>query len=220
MRVSGAASAQRKALAGIKPLNRSAVSKGQAIRLARKLRSTEAQTAEVVATVAPVAEVEPVSTPQVTATVASVEPVAAANMQVAMDTAWVLLCGYLVIFMNAGFACLESGMCRAKNCVNILAKNLIVFALAVSAYYLTGFGLMFGDGTPFMGTSGFALTGPVDNAIESVVSGAAYTGVFSSMSDTAIPLTAKFFFQAAFAGTAATIVSGAVAERIKFGSFW
>ena len=152
------------------------------------------------------------------ATVAAVDPVAAANIQVAMDTAWVLL-RFLVIGMNAGFACLEAGFCRAKNCVNILAKNLVVFPIAVATYYVFGFGLMFGDGTPFVGTSGFALTGPADNAVQAVVEGVKYTGVFSSMADTAIPIAAKIFFQGAFAGTTASIVSGAVAERIKFGSF-
>lgn len=82
-----------------------------------------------------------------------------------MDTAWVLLSAYLVIFMNAGFAMVEAGMCRAKNCVNILAKNLIVFAIASISFYLSGFALLFGDGSGLLGTSGFMLKGPVDNAV-------------------------------------------------------
>ena len=121
--------------------------------------------------------------------------------------------------MNAGFAFLEAGFCRAKNCVHILAKNLVVFAISVATYYLFGFGFMFGDGNPFFGQAGFALTGPADNAIEAVVTGAKYTGIYSTLAETAIPLSTKFFFQSAFAATTVSIVSGAVAERIKFGGF-
>jgi Amt family ammonium transporter len=68
------------------------------------------------------------------------------NMRVALDTVWVLVAGMLVFWMNAGFAMVESGLCRAKNCVNILAKNFIVFALATLSYWILGWGLMFGDG--------------------------------------------------------------------------
>ena len=217
-------------VAGISSLNSRPRRAATSVRVQRQVTRTKARpqevatVAEVVEAVeeaAPVVEAEPVASTQVNtiATVAAVDPVAAANIQVAMDTAWVLFCGFLVIGMNAGFACLEAGFCRAKNCVNILAKNLVVFPIAVATYYVFGFGLMFGDGTPFVGTSGFALTGPADNAVQAVVEGVKYTGVFSSMADTAIPIAAKIFFQGAFAGTTASIVSGAVAERIKFGSF-
>ncbi|MGE0591522.1 MAG: ammonium transporter [Vicinamibacterales bacterium] len=135
--------------------------------------------------------------------------------KVALDTIWVLVAGMLVFFMNAGFAMLETGLCRAKNAVNILAKNFIVFAVSSLAFWFLGFALMFGDGNPMMGLSGWMLSG-ADN---SPLMGDAYSGVFSSLNWTGVPLTAKFFFQLVFAGTAATIVSGAVAERIKFGSF-
>ncbi|MCS7293130.1 MAG: hypothetical protein RMI89_09205, partial [Gloeomargarita sp. SKYBB_i_bin120] len=139
----------------------------------------------------------------------------ASNVKVAVDTVWVLLCAFLVIFMNAGFAMVESGFCRQKNAVNILAKNLIVFAISTLAFWIFGFAFMFGDGNEFLGLNGFFLAGP-DN---SPATGDDYKGVFSSLNWTGVPLAAKFLFQVAFAGTAATIVSGAVAERIKFIDF-
>ncbi len=139
----------------------------------------------------------------------------AAELKVGLDTMWVLFCAFLVFFMNAGFGMLETGFCRQKNAVNILAKNLVVFALATIAYWAIGFGLMFGDGNPILGIGGFFLGG-ADN---SPLTGDAYQGIFGSLNWTGIPLTAKFLFQLVFAGTAATIVSGAVAERIKFVSF-
>ena len=138
-----------------------------------------------------------------------------AELKVALDTLWVAVAAFLVIFMNAGFGMLETGMCRQKNAVNILSKNLIVFALATLAFYVIGFGIMFGDGTPFFGLNGFLLSG-ADN---SPATADAYQGVFGSLNWAGVPLSAKFLFQLAFAGTAATIVSGAVAERIKFVDF-
>lgn len=138
-----------------------------------------------------------------------------AAIKVALDTVWVLVAAFLVFWMNAGFACLEAGLCRAKNAVNILAKNFIVFAVSSIAFWCIGFGLMFGDGNSFLGLNGWALSG-ADN---SPAMGDAYSGVFSSLNWTGVPLSAKFFFQLVFAGTAATIVSGVVAERIKFISF-
>jgi len=139
-----------------------------------------------------------------------------ATPKVMADTIWTLIAGILVFFMNLGFASVESGLCRAKNCVNILAKNFIVFGVSSLAFLIIGWGLMFGDGSSFMGTHGlFFVAGP-DN---SPATGDAYAGVYSSISWTGVPLWTKFFFQLVFAGTAATIVSGAVAERIKFLSF-
>ena len=122
---------------------------------------------------------------------------------------WLLVATILVIFMNAGFAMVEAGMCRQKNAVNILAKNLFVFALAVTAYWFIGFSLMYGD---------------ADNP---VIGGWLYfNGLFfdptvtaEKISEAGLVPTVDFLFQAAFAGTAATIVSGLVAERIKFGEF-
>ncbi|MBD2339405.1 ammonium transporter [Calothrix sp. FACHB-156] len=138
-----------------------------------------------------------------------------AELKVAIDTLWVAIAAFLVFFMNAGFCMLETGFCRQKNAVNVLAKNLIVFALSTVAFWAIGFGLMFGDGNDFIGLNGFFLGG-TDN---SPATGDAYKGVFSALSWTGVPLAAKFLFQLVFAGTAATIVSGAVAERIKFVDF-
>jgi ammonium transporter, Amt family len=137
------------------------------------------------------------------------------DLKVAIDTLWVAIAAFLVFFMNAGFCMLETGFCRQKNAVNVLSKNLIVFALATVAFWAIGFGLMFGDGNDFIGLTGFFLQGG-DN---SPAVGDAYKGVFGSLNWTGVPLEAKFLFQLVFAGTAATIVSGAVAERIKFVDF-
>jgi Amt family ammonium transporter len=136
--------------------------------------------------------------------------------KVAMDTMWTLITAFLVFWMNAGFALVESGMCRVKNAVNILSKNFIVFALSSLAFFFLGWGVMFGDGNGFMGTSGLWMVGGADN---SPATGDAYMGVYTAINWTGIPLFAKFFFQLVFAGTAATIVSGCVAERIKYLSF-
>lgn len=139
-----------------------------------------------------------------------------ATPKVMMDTMWTLIAGMLVFFMNLGFAMVESGLCRAKNCVNILAKNFVVFGVSSLAFLILGWGLMFGDGNGFIGTNGLFFLHGADN---SPASGDAYAGVYSSIKWATVPLWTKFFFQLVFAGTAATIVSGAVAERIKFMSF-
>lgn len=133
-----------------------------------------------------------------------------------IDTIWVLVTAKMVFFMNLGFAMVESGFARAKNCVNILSKNFIVFAVSSLGFLLLGWGIMFGDGNPFVGIKGLWFLSGTDN---SPATGAAYKGVYSALSWTGVPLFAKFFFQLVFAGTAATIVSGAVAERIKYVSF-
>jgi ammonium transporter, Amt family len=138
------------------------------------------------------------------------------SLKIALDTMWVLLTAFLVFFMNLGFAMVESGLCRAKNTVNILAKNFIVFAISTLAYWVLGFGLMYGNGNPIVGLQGLLFASGADN---SPATGDAYSGVYSALSWTGVPFWAKFFFQLVFCGTAATIVSGAVAERIKFGSF-
>jgi len=128
------------------------------------------------------------------------------NFSVA-DTLWVLLAGILVFFMNLGFACVEAGMARSKNCVNILSKNFIVFAVSSFGFIFLGWGLMFGSDNPIIGTQNlWILSGNAQ---------AAYADTLTSV----VPFWGKFFFQLVFCGTAATIVSGAVAERVKYLSF-
>ncbi len=119
---------------------------------------------------------------------------------------WLLVATILVIFMNAGFAMVEAGMCRQKNAVNILAKNLFVFALAVTAYWFVGYSIMYGDAV----AAGWLYFNGLffDPAVTPELIGEA-----------GLVPTVDFLFQAAFAGTAATIVSGLVAERVKFGEF-
>lgn len=141
---------------------------------------------------------------------------ASPNFGVMLDTVWVILAGALVFFMNAGFGLLETGLCRAKNAATVLAKNFSVAAAAGLAFFVIGFGMMFADGNGFVGLGGLLLGG-ADN---SPAMGEAYKGIFSSLNWTQVPLEAKFFFQACFAMAAASIVSGAVAERIKFPAFF
>ena len=127
------------------------------------------------------------------------------NLKVAIDTAWVLIMGLLVFFMNAGFAMLETGFCRAKNAVNLLSKNVAVFIISTIAFWSIGFSFIFADRTKF-----YFLEIPKCFFISS------NHEIYSSLKNIDLPLEALFFFQMVFAGTAATIVSGAVAERVKF----
>ena len=124
-----------------------------------------------------------------------------------VDTLWVFLAAVLVFFMNLGFASLEAGMARSKNTVNILSKNFIVFAVSSLGFMLLGWGLMFGGDNPFLGTQHLFILGESDLSF--------YDGTLTSN----VPFWGKFFFQLVFCGTAATIVSGAVAERIKYITF-
>ena len=99
--------------------------------------------------------------------------------KVAMDTMWVILTAFLVFFMNLGFATVESGFCRAKNTVTIMAKNFVVFAVASIAFLVLGFGLMFGDGNPLVGTQGLLFVTGADN---SPAMGDAYKGAMPAAS--------------------------------------
>jgi ammonium transporter, Amt family len=167
------------------------------------------------------AQPDPATTTPPATTEAAPAPAAPAgptigDLKIAADTLWVMLTGFLVFFMNLGFACVEAGMCRQKNAVNILSKNFIVFAVTTIGFWLLGWGIMFGKGNDYVGTEGLWMVSGTDN---SPATGDAYQGDYTGLSWPGIPLWAKFFFQLVFAGTAATIVSGAVAERIKYHSF-
>ncbi len=128
---------------------------------------------------------------------------AAATASVVEQTGWLWTCiaAFLVFFMQAGFALVEAGFTRAKNCVNIIMKNLLDFAVGSITYWMVGFGLMFGISTNgWYGTTDFFVDGLVDGKN----SNAEFTFLI---------------FQTVFAATAATIVSGAMAERTKFTSY-
>ena len=118
------------------------------------------------------------------------------TLTVGLDTTWVLFTAFLVFFMNLGFAMVESGLCRAKNSVNILAKNFIVFAVSSVSFWIIGWGLMFGNGNGFFGHEGLFFVMGADN---SPATGDAYTGAYSAISWTGVPLWAKFIFQLVFA---------------------
>ncbi|HBV52506.1 MAG TPA: adenylate cyclase [Clostridiales bacterium] len=124
-----------------------------------------------------------------------------------IDTLWVFLAAILVFFMNLGFASVEAGFARSKNTVNILSKNFIVFAVSSLGFLLLGWGIMFGGDNPFIGTENLFILGGQDLS--------AYNDTLTS----SVPFWGKFFFQLVFCGTAATIVSGAVAERVKYVTF-
>ena len=124
-----------------------------------------------------------------------------------IDTLWVFLAAILVFFMNLGFASVEAGFARSKNTVNILSKNFIVFAVSSLGFLLLGWGIMFGGDNPFIGTENLFILGGQDLS--------AYNETLTS----SVPFWGKFFFQLVFCGTAATIVSGAVAERVKYVTF-
>ena len=120
-------------------------------------------------------------------------PVTAESVQLSVNTMWVMIATILVFFMHAGFTMVEAGFTRAKNTLNIIMKNVLTISLGSILYFLIGYGVMFGNSNGFFGTTGFALQGVDDIGF--------------------------FVFQAVFAATCATIISGAVAERMKLGSY-
>jgi len=138
------------------------------------------------------------------------EPAATDVMAFVVDNLFLLIAAVLVIFMQAGFAILESGLNHSKNTVNILMKNVMDFSLGVLLYFFIGYGLMYPPGfdddtgnnfLAYGGTASAEITAPAD------IGAGALTGQVD------------YLFQAAFAATAATIVSGAVAGRMKFAAY-
>jgi Amt family ammonium transporter len=125
---------------------------------------------------------------------------AIALVQSHADYVWTLVCAVLVFFMQAGFAMVEAGFTRAKNAVNIMMKNLMDFSMGTISFWAVGFGIMFGASkTGFFGTTGFFLS-------DFEIGGDPWVLAF-------------WMFQVVFAATAATIVSGAMAERTKFTAY-
>lgn len=131
------------------------------------------------------------------------EPVYAAEIDV--NTLWTCLAAFLVFFMQAGFALVEAGFTRAKNACNIIMKNLMDFSIGSLAFWLVGFGLMFGTTNGFCGTDQFVFDGGSEIALK-VKDNEGFNWAF-------------LIFQTVFCATAATIVSGAMAERTKFSAY-
>jgi Amt family ammonium transporter len=128
----------------------------------------------------------------------------------ALDTFYFLMTGALVMWMAAGFAMLEAGLVRSKNTVEILTKNIVLYAIASVMYMLVGYNIMYGDSVnSWLPGISFFLGG--DNTVAEVVSGAEDAPYYSNLAD--------FFFQVVFVATAMSIVSGAVAERMKLWAF-
>ena len=120
----------------------------------------------------------------------------------AVNTAWVLIAAALVFFMQAGFCILESGLTRAKNAGNIIMKNLMDFSIGTPIFWIIGFGIMFGSSNAFFGGIDFFSRGD-----------------YSAITPAGVPFYAFFIFQTVFCATAATIVSGAMAERTDFKAY-
>ena len=131
------------------------------------------------------------------------------ELQYAMDTFYFLICGALVMWMAAGFAMLEAGLVRAKNTTEILTKNVALFAIASTMYLICGYEFMYDGGFFLSGTAGAVDSAAVLAA--SAEAGFADMAEYSGASD--------FFFQVVFVATAMSIVSGAVAERMKLWAF-
>ena len=136
-----------------------------------------------------------------------------------IDNLWVLIAAGLVFIMHAGFSTVESGLCRSKNTVNVLTKNLFIVSAGILTYAFCGFSLMYpGDAWIIPNVLGFGGIGigysPAITDAETVFSKLTPAGYELDMTTWT-----DFIFQAMFAATAATIVSGAVAERIKLSAF-
>ena len=133
------------------------------------------------------------------------------QLSYALDTFYFLVSGALVMWMAAGFAMLEAGLVRAKNTTEILAKNVGLFAIACIMYMLVGYNIMYGDSSSSV-IPGLSFLLGEDNSVKSVLTGGEEAPYYSNMAD--------FFFQVVFVATAMSVVSGAVAERMKLMSFF
>lgn len=135
------------------------------------------------------------------------------ELSYALDTFYFLVTGALVMWMAAGFAMLEAGLVRAKNTTEILTKNIVLYAIASIMYMLMGYGIMYpGDAAVNSWWPGLhGILGKADNEVAAVVAGGDDAPYYSNLSD--------FFFQVVFVATAMSIVSGAVAERMKLWAF-
>ena len=124
---------------------------------------------------------------------------ATAELSYALNTFYFLVCGALVMWMAAGFAMLEAGLVRSKNTTEILTKNIVLFAIACTMYMVVGYDIMYGGGI--------------------LLDGLAADGVAGAEEPAGYAPSADFYFQVVFVATAMSIVSGAVAERMKLFAF-
>ena len=136
------------------------------------------------------------------------------ELQYAMDTFYFLVTGALVMWMAAGFAMLEAGLVRSKNTTEILAKNVSLFAVACTMYMICGYAIMY-DGGIFL--SGITTVAEMDDAATAAILAASAEAGFADMDEKSGA--SDFFFQVVFVATAMSIVSGAVAERMKLWAF-
>jgi Amt family ammonium transporter len=130
--------------------------------------------------------------------ISAADPAGVGTADAAVDYIWILVCGFLVMFMQAGFAMVETGFCRSKNATNLMAKNLMDFVLGSLLFFFIGYAIMMGsDWNGLIGTSGWLMLGD-------------YYDVDAYL---------NMFWMLVFCATAATIVSGAIAERLKFSAY-
>jgi len=127
---------------------------------------------------------------------------AAVGLDISINNIWLLLATFMVMFMQPGFALVEAGFTRSKNTANILMKNLMDFSIGAVTYWLVGYSIMYGAGNAFIGDFSLFAFSPAEDSY-----GAGYSDY------------ADLMFQTVFAATAATIVSGAMAERTKFSAY-
>lgn len=132
------------------------------------------------------------------------------QLATAIDATWVMISAVLVIFMQAGFALLETGSTRMKNAGHVAGKTVLTFGICSLAFWALGFGLTFGDGNSFIGLSGFFFDGTEEQA----------AAAFSSLSFSTIPVGIKFLFQLGFAGVSLAIAWGGFAERAKLSVYF
>ena len=132
------------------------------------------------------------------------------QLKYALDTFYFLICGALVMWMAAGFAMLEAGLVRAKNTTEILTKNISLYAIACTLYLLCGYQIMYSSAGGGI-IPNFAFLIGVEHQLDSVLSASEDAPYYSQRAD--------FFFQVVFVATAMSIVSGAVAERMKLTAF-
>jgi Amt family ammonium transporter len=128
----------------------------------------------------------------------------------AINSVWVMVAAVLVIFMQAGFALLETGSTRMKNAGHVAGKTILTFGICAIAFWAVGFGFAFGDGNGFFGTTGFFVDGTAEQAAKS----------FGSLAFSDVGISIKFLFQLAFAGVALAIAWGGFAERGKLSVYF